>query len=95
MTTLNQYQKSIIVWCRDLEGSAFIEDNVTLDKITSFPGVRLLKEYKDTVNNCYAAPIYRFRKEGDEYKTSRKFIDYMVHDQTTWEIIDIKVFVKE
>ena len=95
MTTMNKYQKCTIVWCRDLEDSPFVEDNVTLDKITTYPGVKLLKEYKDTVNNGYSAPIYQFRKEGDEFKTSRKIIDYMVHDQTTWEIIDVKVFIKE
>jgi len=95
MTTLNNHQKCIIVWCRDLEDSPFVEDNVSLDKITTYPGVQLLKEFKDTVNNCYAAPIYKFRKEGEEHKTSRKFIDYLVHDQTTWEIIDIKVFIKD
>jgi len=94
MTNINKYDKTVIVWCKDLEGSAFIDENVTLDKITSYPGIRLLKEYKDLVNNSYSAPVYSWRKEGDDYKISRDIIDYMVHDQTTWENIDIRVFIK-
>jgi hypothetical protein len=93
MSNLQRYDKAIIVWCRDLEGSPFVEENVTLDKITSFDGVRLLKVYRDTVNNSYSAPIYQFRKQENEI--SREFIDYLVHDQTTWEIIDVRVFIKD
>lgn len=94
MTNMKKYDKAIIVWSSELEGNAFIDENVTLEKIQSFPDITLLKEYKDLVNNSYSAPIYSWRKEGDEHKISREIIDYMVHDQTTWENIDIRLFIK-
>jgi hypothetical protein len=66
-----------------------------LKEIESIPGIKQVKDYKDTVNNCTSIPIYKYRKEGDEYKTSRDFIDYLIADQTTWETIDIRVYLKE
>ncbi|MCI0448665.1 MAG: hypothetical protein L0Y79_02625 [Chlorobi bacterium] len=95
-TNVEKYNKSLIVWCSYLEGSPFVNENVTLDEINSIPNIKLVKEYKDTVNNCYSSPMYyKYRKEGDEFKSSRKFIDYLTADQTTWETFDIKVFLKE
>jgi hypothetical protein len=94
-SNLAKYDKALIVWCQDLEGSPFVEENVTLQKIEAAKNIKLIKEYKDTVNNCTSIPIYKYRKEGDEYKTSRKIIDYIAADQTTWETIYIKVFLKE
>jgi len=91
---LDKTQGSIIVWCSYLEGSPFVDDDVTLKEIESIPGIQKVKEYTGTINNCTAAPIYKYRKEGDEYKYSREFIDYMAADQTTWENIDIRVFYK-
>lgn len=87
--------KSIIVWCSYLEGTPFLEENVLLKEIESIPGIKMVKQYKGVVNNCEYTPIWKYRKEGEEYKLSREFIDYMVADQTTWETNDIRVFVKE
>lgn len=69
--------------------------NLSLKEIESIPNIKFIKEYNDTVNNSTSVPIYKYRKEGDEYKTSRKIIDYIVLDQTSWEAFDIKVFKKE
>jgi len=95
-TNVNSTGKALIVWCSYLEGSPFVDEDVTLKEIESIPGIKLVKDYKDTVNNCTSIPLYNnHRKEGDEYKTSRDFIDYVIGDQTTWETIDIRVFLKE
>jgi hypothetical protein len=95
-SNVDRSDKALIVWCSYLEGSPFVEDDVTLNEILAIPHIKLVKDYKDTVNNCTSIPIYRkYRKEGDEYKTSRDFIDYIIADQTTWETIDIRVFLKE
>jgi hypothetical protein len=94
-SNVNKYEKALIVWCSYLEGSPFVDEDVTLKEIESIQGIRLVKDYKDTVNNCTSVPIYAYRKEGDEHKTSREIIDYLIADQTTWETIDIRVFVKE
>jgi hypothetical protein len=97
-TNLMKYDKAIIVWCRDLEGSPFVEENVTLSKVIANPGVELLREYKDTVNNSYSAPIYALRNRSfvtSDNKWTREVIDYLVHDQTTWETIDIRVYIKD
>lgn len=94
-SNVEKYDKSLIVWCSYLEGTPFLNENVTLSEINALPNIKLIKDYKDTVNNCESIPIYKYRKEGDEYRTSRKFIDYIIADQTTWETIDIRVFLKE
>jgi len=94
-STVKRFDKSIIVWCNYLEGNAFVLKNLSLKEIEAIPNIKLIKEYIDTVNNCINVPIYKYRKEGDEYKTSRKIIDYLVLDQTSWETFDIKVFKKE
>jgi hypothetical protein len=95
-TNVNNTHKALIVWCSYLEGSPFVDEDVTLKEIESIPGIKLVKDYKDTVNNCTSIPLYNnHRKEGDEYKTSQGFIDYIIGDQTTWENIDIRVFLKE
>ncbi len=86
--------EALIVWCSYLEGSPFVHDDVTLKEIESIPGIKKVKEYTGTVNNCNSIPLYKFRKESDEHKWSREFIDYLAADQTTWENIDIKVFYK-
>lgn len=93
-STVQIFDKSIIVWCNYLEESPFVKGNVTLKEIEAIPGIKLVEKYIDTVNNCYSVPIYNFRKEGDEYKTSREIIDYLVKDQTSWETLDIRVFLK-
>ena len=93
-TNLNNTPKALIVWCSYLEGSPFVDDDVTLKEIESIAGIKQVKDYKDTVNNCLSIPVYRYRKDGDEYSISRDFIDYMIADQTTWENIDIRVFLK-
>lgn len=93
---LDTYDKAIIVWSHYLEGSPFIEENVLLNEIISIPSVKLIREYNyDGINNCNSIPLYKFRKEGDEYKCSREFIDYLIADQTCWEEINIKVFKKD
>lgn len=94
-TNLNNTSKALIVWCSYLEGSPFVDDDVTLKEIESIPGIQQVKDYKNTVNNCLSVPVYQFRKDGSEYSISREIIDYLVADQTTWENIDIRVFVKQ
>ncbi|HMQ78996.1 MAG TPA: hypothetical protein PKE39_01965 [Ignavibacteria bacterium] len=93
-TNLNNTPKALIVWCSYLEGSPFVDDDVTLKEIESIAGIKQVKDYKDTVNNCLSIPVYRHHQDGDEYSISRDFIDYMIADQTTWENIDIRVFLK-
>ncbi|MCX7877713.1 MAG: hypothetical protein N2510_03615 [Ignavibacteria bacterium] len=92
---LETYEKAIIVWSHYLEGSPFVEENVLLKELESMPSVELVREYNyDGINNCLSIPLYKYRKEGEEYKCSREFIDYMIADQTSWEEINIKVFRK-
>lgn len=91
----DRFDKVIIVWCSYLEGNAFVEKNLSLKEIEAIPNIKLIKEYAETVNNCTSVPIYKYRKEGDEYKTSREIIDYIVADQTSWETIQIKIFKKD
>ena len=93
-TNLNNTPKALIVWCSYLEGSPFVDDDVTLKEIESIAGIKQVRDYKDTVNNCQSIPVYKHRRDGDEYSISRDFIDYMIADQTTWENIDIRVFLK-
>ncbi|MEO6695052.1 MAG: hypothetical protein ABIY50_02410 [Ignavibacteria bacterium] len=94
-STVQRFDKSLIVWCNYLEGNAFVIKNLSLKQIESLPNIKLIKEYIDTVNNCTSVPVYKYRKEGDEYKTSREIIDYLVEGQTSWETYHIKVFKKE
>jgi len=94
-TNLNKTPKALIVWCSYLEGSPFVDDDVTLGEIESIPGIVQVRDYKNTINNCLSIPAYHHRKEGDEYKISREIIDYLAADQTTWENIDIRVFLKQ
>lgn len=94
-SNVDNTQKSVIVWCSYLEGTPFLEENVLLKEIESIPGIKMVKQYKGVVNNCEYTPVWKYRKEGEEYKFSREYIDYMVADQTTWETNDIRVFVKE
>lgn len=94
-TNLNNTPKALIVWCSYLEGSPFVDDDVTLKEIESIPGIQQVRDYKDTVNNCLSIPVYKHRREGDEYSISRDVIDYIIADQTTWENIDIRVFLKQ
>lgn len=92
---LNKYGKSIIVWCNYMEGSPFVDGNVTLKDIEQIPDIKLIKEYKDTVNNLTSVPLYGLRKDDSDNEFSREFIDYITGDQTTWETTHIKVFLKE
>ena len=94
-TNLNKTPKALIVWCSYLEGSPFVDDDVTLKEIESIPGIVQVRDYKNTINNCLSIPAYHHRKEGDEYTISREIIDYLAADQTTWENIDIRVFLKQ
>jgi len=93
---IRKYDKSIIVWEQSLETSPFfLDEREPLKKLESNPHVKLIESFQDTVNNCYSVPIYAFRNEDYDSRHSRELIDYLVKDQTSWENIDIKVFVKE
>lgn len=94
-SNLQKTSKALIVWNKDIEGTPFMEDNVSLSYLESQPSFRLIKEYKDTVNNFTSIPLYSFNKEDGEHERRREFIEYYIKEQTTWEIIHIKVFVKE
>jgi len=94
-TNLDKTPKALIIWCSYLEGSPFVEEDVTLKEIEAIPGIQQVKDYNSTINNCYSIPLYHFRKDGSEYTISHAIIDYMAADQTTWENIDIRVFVKQ
>ena len=94
-SNVNNTPKALIVWCSYLEGSPFVDEDVTLKEIESIPGIKLIKEYKDTVNNCYAIPVYKHKSENSEDKLLNEFIEYLIADQTTWETIYIRVFIKE
>ncbi len=94
-SNIEKSSKSLIVWNKDLDGSPFVEENVTLSYLESQPNFRLVKEYKDTVNNLTSIPLYNFNKEDGEHERRREFIEYYIKEQTTWENIHIKVFVKE
>ncbi len=93
---IRKYDKAVIVWEKSLETSPFFEgEREPLKKLESNPHIKLVESFTDTVNNCTSIPIYKYRKEDYDSRRSREFIDYLTKDQTTWENIDIKVFVKE
>jgi hypothetical protein len=93
---MNKYDKAIIVWEKSLETSPFFDgEREPLKMIESNPRIKLIASFTDTVNNCTSIPIYEWRKEDYQSRRSREFIDYLIKDQTTWENIDIRVFVKE
>jgi hypothetical protein len=94
---LNKYDKSVIVWEKSLETTPFGDEKDKAASLSSFesrPDVKLVETIKDTVNNCVSAPIWKYRKEDYESKKSRDFIDYLLKDQTTWETIEVRVYVK-
>src|SRR5260221_9769629 len=93
---LKKYDKAIIVWESSLETSPFFEgERAPLKQIESNPRIKLIETFTDTVNNCTSIPLYSFRKDTYEARYSRELIDWMIKDQTTWEQVYIKVFVKE
>jgi len=90
---LTDCEKPLVVWVRELEGSPFVEGNVTLSDIKAIRGMKLVMEFTDTVNHNPDVPFSIFRDETSW--VSRKVFDYLTHDQFCWETFDIKVFVKD
>jgi hypothetical protein len=91
---VRNHEKAIIVWCHYLEGSPFVEQNLSLKEIESIENVKLIREYQqEAIDNCMSIPLYRLR-QNTESESIREFIDYMIADQTSWEEINIKIFQK-
>lgn len=93
---IQKYDKAVIVWEKSLETSPFFEgEREPLKNLESNPRIKLVESFTDTVNNCTSIPLYKYRSDDLEFRKTRDLIDYMIENQTTWENIDIKVFVKE
>jgi hypothetical protein len=92
-TNLKNHPNSIIVWLKELDGSPFVPESVTLSGITAIPGISQVASFIDTVNHNYDVPCSIFRNESSE--VSRKIFDYFTHDQYCWETFDIRVFKRE
>jgi len=90
---LQRYNKALIVWSRELEGSPFTEGNVTLDMLNNNKNVKLLTTITARVNRNDDIPIYRHYDWHNKFR--RYLIEYMVIDQYSWEDYQLKVFVKE
>jgi len=93
MSNLNKYDKVLIVWSKELEGSPFVNETVTLDKLEKYKGVKLLSTITVKVNRNGDIPIYKHYDWHNKFR--RYLIDYMVVDQYSWENFQLKVFVKE
>ncbi len=93
MSNLNKYDKVLIVWSKELEGSPFVKETVTLDKLEKYHGVKLLNTITVKVNRNDDIPIYIHYDWNNKFR--RYLIDYMVVDQYSWENFQLKVFVKE
>lgn len=93
MSNLDKNPKAIIVWSRELEGSPFVPETVTLDKLEKRNDVKLLFTITEKVNRNGDIPIYKYYDWNDKFR--RDLIEYLVFDQYSWENFQIKVFVKE
>jgi hypothetical protein len=90
---LNRYDKALIVWSRELEGSPFTEGNVTFDMLVKRNDIKLLETLSGRVNRNDDIPIYKHYDWNNKFR--RDLIEYLVTDQYTWEDYQLKVFVKE
>lgn len=92
MSNLNKYHNALIIWDSELEGSPFVEENVTLNKIEKLPDVKLLLTRIDTVDHRHDIPIYRFYNY--DSKIRRDAFRYLTNNQYCWENFEVKVFIK-
>ncbi len=90
---LERYNKSLIIWSRELEGSPFTEGNVTLEMLNNRKDTKLLQTITGRVNCNGDIPIYKHYDWNNKFR--RDLIEYLVTDQYTWEDYQLKVFVKE
>ena len=93
MPNLDNNPKAIIVWSRELEGSPFVPETVTLDKLEKRNDVKLLYTTTEKVNRNGDIPIYQYYDWNKKFR--RDLIEYLEFDQYSWENFQIKVFVKE
>ena len=91
-SNLNKYHKALIIWDSDLEGSPFVEETVTLDKLEKLPDVKLIITKIDTVDHRPDIPIYRFYNY--DSKIRREAFKYLTNNQYCWENFELKVFLK-
>lgn len=89
---IEAFQKSIIVWESSLEGSPFVEDNVTLKYIESLSNVKLLDSVNVTIDHNWDYPIFYFYPQAPDYV--KRFMEYMIAEQNCWEVIRIKTFIR-
>jgi len=92
-SSLERYDKELIVWSRELEGSPFVDETVTLDKLKKYPNVRLLSTITERVNRNSDIPIFKYYDWNNKFR--RDLIEYLTYDQYSWEDFQIKIFIKE
>ena len=92
-SNLEKYNKELIVWSRELEGSPFVDETVTLDKLKQYPNVKLLSTITERVNRNSDIPIYKYYDWNKKFR--RDLIEYLTYDQYSWEDFQIKIFVKD
>jgi hypothetical protein len=93
MSNLEQNPKAIIVWSRELEGSPFVPETVTIEKLEKRSDVKLLTTITEKVDRNSDIPMYKYYDWNKKFR--RDLIEYLVFDQYSWENFQIKVFVKE
>ncbi len=93
MSNLDKNPKAIIVWSRELEGSPFVPETVTLDKLEKRSDIKLLYTTTEKVDRNSDIPMYKYYDWNKKFR--RDLIEYLVFDQYSWENFQIKVFVKE
>ena len=92
-SNLEKYNKELIVWSRELEGSPFVDETVTLDKLKQYPNVKLLSTITERVNRNSDIPIYKYYDWNKKFRSD--LIEYLTYDQYSWEDFQIKIFVKD
>ena len=92
-SNLEKYDKELIIWSRELEGSPFVDETVTLDRLKKYPKVKLLATVTEIANRNSDIPIYRYYDWNKKFR--RDLIEYLTYDQYSWEDFQIKIFVKE
>jgi hypothetical protein len=92
-SNIEKYGKVLIIWSRELEGSPFVEETVTLDKLEQRKDAKLLYTITEKVNRNSDIPIFKYYDWNKKFR--RDLIEYLVFDQYSWENFQIKVFVKE
>lgn len=90
----NKYDKSIIVFLKELENDPFVSETMKLRDIENNPNVKLLYTVKAKVNRNNDVPVNKYFYDW-VYEFLKTVINYLVADQYSWEDFELKVYLKD